>query len=48
MPVFLSLLKVFSVQSSSVSPTLCNSMDHSTPGLPVYHQLPELTQNQVH
>ena len=25
-------------------PTLCDPMDRSTPGLPVYHQLPEFTQ----
>ena len=24
--------------------TLCNPMDHSTPGLPVHHQLPEFTK----
>ena len=29
-------------------PTLCNPMDCSTPGLPVYHQLPEFTQTHVH
>ena len=29
-------------------PTLCDPMDCSTPGLPVYHQLPELTQTHVH
>ena len=29
-------------------PTLCNPMDCSTPGLPVHHQLPELTQTHVH
>ena len=28
--------------------TLCDSMDCSTPGLPVYHQLPEFTQNYLH
>ena len=28
--------------------TLCDPMDHSTPGLPVHHQLPEPTQAQVH
>ena len=28
-------------------PTLCNSMDCSTPGLPVHHQLPEFTQTHV-
>ena len=36
-----------SVQFSSVAqscPTLCDPMNHSTPGLPVHHQLPEFTQ----
>ena len=40
-----------SVQSSSVAqscPTLCDPMNHSTPGLPVHHQLPEFTQTHVH
>ena len=27
---------------------LCNPMNHSTPGLPVHHQLPEFTQSHVH
>ena len=41
----------FTVQFSSVAqlrPTLCNLMNRSTPGLPVYHQLPEFTQTHVH
>ena len=29
-------------------PILCNSMDWSTPGLPVHSQFPELTQTHVH
>ena len=29
-------------------PTLCDPMNCSTPGLPVHHQLPELTQTHVH
>ena len=29
-------------------PNVCDLMDCSTPGLPVHHQLPESTQNQVH
>ena len=29
-------------------PTLCDPMDCSTPGLPVHHQLPELSQTHVH
>ena len=40
-----------SVQFSSVAqlcPTLCDSMNRSTPGLPVHHQLPEFTQTHVH
>ena len=28
--------------------TLCDPMDCSTPGLPVHHQLPELTPTHVH
>ena len=42
---------VHSVQFSSVAqpcPTLCNPMNHSMPGLPVQHQLPEFTQTHVH
>ena len=38
-------------QFSSVAqscPPLCNSMNRSTPGLPVYHQLPEFTQTHVY
>ena len=29
-------------------PTLCDSMNHSTSGLPVHHHLPESTQTHVH
>ena len=28
--------------------TFCDLMDCSTPGFPVYHQLPELAQTHVH
>ena len=38
-------------QFSSVAqsyPTVCDPMDCSTPGFPVHHQLPELTQTHVH
>ena len=28
--------------------TLCDAMNRSTPGLPVHHQLPELTQTHAH
>ena len=40
-----------SVQFSSLAqlcPTFCNPMNHSMPGLPVHHQLPEFTQTHVH
>ena len=39
------------LQFSSVTQlclTLCNPMDCSTPGIPVHHQLLELTQTHVH
>ena len=42
---------ISSVQFNSVAqscPTLCDPMNHSTPGLPVHHQLLEFTQTQVH
>ena len=45
------ILSHISVQFSSVAqscPTLCNPMNHSMPGLPVHHQLPEFTQIHVH
>ena len=29
-------------------PTLCDLMDCSTPGFPVYHNLPELAQTHIH
>ena len=29
-------------------PTICSTMNRSTPGLPVHHQLPESTQIHVH
>ena len=40
-----------SIQFSSVAqscPTLCHTMDCSTPGFPVHHQLQELTQTHVY
>ena len=40
-------LQFSSVQSLS-SVRLCNPMNRSTPGLPVHHHLPELTQTHVH
>ena len=40
-------LTQFSSDAQSCT-TLCNPMNHSTPGLPVHHQLPEFTQIHVH
>ena len=47
--VFISfLLEGVSVSSvAQLCPTLCDPMDCSTPGFPVYCQLPELTQTHV-
>ena len=48
-PLFSTLR--FSLQFSSVTQlclTLYDSMNHSTPGLPVHHQLPEFTQTHAH
>ena len=39
------------IQFSSVTqscPTLCDPMNHSMPGHPVHHQLPEFTQTHAH
>ena len=47
----MSCLLLYSFQFSSVAqlcPTICDPMNRSTPGLPVYHQLPEFTQTHVH
>ena len=43
--------EIHNVQFSSVAqscPTLCDPIDCSTPGLPVYHKLQEFTQTDVH
>ena len=48
---FCCIAKWISYQFSSVAlscPTLCNPMNHSTPGLPAHHQLPEFTETHVH
>ena len=49
----ISLLRLYcvhkcSVQLTQLCPTHWDSVDCSTPGLPVHHQLPELTQIHVH
>ena len=48
--IFPNSIYMCSVQFSSAAqlcPTLCDPMNHSTPGLPVHHQLPELTHTHV-
>ena len=40
------LVQLSSVPQSCL--TLCDPMNHSTPGLPVHHQFPEFTQTHVH
>ena len=37
-----------SVQVAQLCLTLCDPMNHNTPGLPVRHQLPEFIQTHVH
>ena len=39
---------IFSSYQSHCLVWLCDPMDCSTPGFPVHHQLPELTQTHVH
>ena len=50
--LFTLLIVSFAVQSVSSDaqwcPTLCDPMNHSMPGLPVHHQLPNFSQTQVH
>ena len=51
MNTFFSITFIVIVQFSSVAQsclTLCDPMNCSMPGLPVYHQLPEFTQTHIH
>ena len=45
---WLDLLAVQIRSFAQSCPTLCDPMNHSTPGLPVHHQLPEFTETHVH
>ena len=50
MSIFL-YTKIIMIHFSLVSqscPILCDTIDFSMPGFPVYHQLPEPTQSHVH
>ena len=45
--IFSHIYNLYKIQFSSVAqscPTLCDPMNHSTPGLPIHHELPEFTQ----
>ena len=44
----LSRVLLFLCVCVCVCPTLCDPVNHSTPGLPVHHQLPEFTQTHVY
>ena len=46
----MDIIDIFQELSSVTQscPTLCDPMDRSMPGLPVYHQLPEFVQTHVH
>ena len=49
--IWTTIVLLFTTVFSSVAqscPTLCDPMNCSTPGLPVYHQLPDFTQTHVH
>ena len=43
-----SMFVYFASPVQLLSPTLCDPMNRSTPGLPVHHQLPEFTQTHAH
>ena len=50
-PKFLLFTLILFSQIRSVPqlyPTLCDPMNHSMPGLPVHHHLPEFTETHVH
>ena len=46
-PWLLSFISQFS-SVTQLCPTLCDPMNHTMPGLPVHHQIPDFTQTHVH
>ena len=46
--LYFSLVTIFTVQFNCSEVSICDPMDCSTPGFPLHHQLPELTQTHVH
>ena len=46
---YINIIYISSVSSvTHLCPTLCDPINCSTPGLPIYHQLLEFTQTHVH
>ena len=43
-----ALIHVIQFSSVQLYLTICNPMECSMPGLPVYHQFPEFTQTYIH
>ena len=48
LPIFNQIRSDHITSVAQSCPTLCDPMNHSTPGLPVHHQLPEFTETHVH
>ena len=49
LPLIRTLVVTFQFSSVTQScPILCDPVNHSMPGLPVHHQLPEFTQTHIH
>ena len=45
---YIQLPSLYCCSVTQSCPTLCDPMNHSTPGLPVHHQLRDFTQTHVH
>ena len=45
--IYRSEVKLWFSSVAQLCPTLCDPMNHSMPGLPVHHQLPESNQTHV-
>ena len=46
--IWVRLIYTDNILVTQLCPTLCDPMNHGMPGLPVHHQLPELTPTHVH
>ena len=47
-PAYLTIMQSQFSSLTQSCPTLCDPKDCSTPGFPVHHKFPELTQTHVH